>query len=175
MFPCCTGRPCTSLAYPQASEFRKLANGELVNPGFSAPREGFLGRLSGDHCFLCGFGTTAAICDLADSHQSTVTLNLGVTADVVPHSSPGTPYVIVGGNWDNHPCAMAIWDRVTGRPVAPAIELPGSQRALGLRVAGDGRHAAMYCDAYGLVIYNLESLHSNSSRRARQRRVGAVG
>jgi hypothetical protein len=87
-------------------------------------------------------------------------MSIGNTGWFVADFIHGTPYIIAGGNRDRLPAWIQVWDSITGRPAAPILEIPQAI-ANDLLVTPDGRHAAMMCQPFGLVVVDLRSFHED--------------
>ncbi len=72
------------------------------------------------------------------------------------HFIDNTPFVLsTTGN------AIHVWDRLTGRAVAPPLQIPGCQFLGVIRVAVDGKFAVLTCSPYGLLVLDLQSFHTD--------------
>ncbi|MCA9170849.1 MAG: WD40 repeat domain-containing protein, partial [Planctomycetales bacterium] len=75
----------------------------------------------------------------------------------------GTPFVVTAV--EGNPWTVHFWDRISGRIAAPTLEIPGCDLLTWIRVAENGRFAAMTCHPYGLLVCDLQSFHDNPLQR----------
>lgn len=144
-------------------EFRDLLTGVVVASRMpDSPLGGTLGRLSGDLLLVSGRGTTASVWDLEQQRTICPNLHTGAIGTFVADFIHHTPYLVAAGNRDLKPSWVQFWDRITGRPVAPTIELPRGFQVCSLRVTPDGQYAGLMCMPYGLVLCDLRSFHADS-------------
>lgn len=122
---------------------------------------GSLARLSQDGRYVVSSATSAGQTSVFDIEQGQMAASFGEGA-VDVNFIHNTPVIITAG--DATPDSVRFWDRHSGHMAAPTQHIPGSRFTGWIRVAENGQFAAMTCTPYGLLVFDLRSLHEDPAQ-----------